>query len=76
VPALKTIFKGLPPGFPVPVAAVLHRTRREPHNLAGLLGRGVRLRVKLTEQGEQPQPVKRTAQRGARLRVATPSRPR
>jgi two-component system chemotaxis response regulator CheB len=56
VPALKTLFKGLPPGFPVPVAAVLHRTRREPHNLAGVLGRGVRLRVKLAEQGEQPQP--------------------
>jgi two-component system chemotaxis response regulator CheB len=43
VRALKTLFQGLPSGFPVPVAAVLHRPRREPLNLAGVLGRGVHI---------------------------------
>jgi two-component system chemotaxis response regulator CheB len=56
VPALKTLFRGLPSRFPDPVAAVLHRTRREPHNLARVLGRGVPLRVKLAAQGAQPVP--------------------
>jgi two-component system chemotaxis response regulator CheB len=56
VPALRAIFQGLPKDFPVPIAAVLHRSRDRPFNLVGVLGRDVGLRVKLAEQGERPKP--------------------
>jgi two-component system chemotaxis response regulator CheB len=56
VDALGTILTGLPARFPVPVAAVLHRSTHLPNMLAHVLGRYTRLCVKTAEAGEAPKP--------------------
>jgi two-component system chemotaxis response regulator CheB len=54
--ALITIFSGLPPEFPVPIAVVLHRSMQLPGMLAEILTRRTALKVKTAVAGEAPRP--------------------
>jgi two-component system, chemotaxis family, protein-glutamate methylesterase/glutaminase len=56
VAALSEVIGSLPPGFPLPVVIVQHRTARLPHLLGPLLARRTHLRVKTVEEGEPLQP--------------------
>jgi two-component system, chemotaxis family, protein-glutamate methylesterase/glutaminase len=60
------IFSGLPAGFPIPIAVVLHRSLHAPEILATLLGSRTALRVKTAAPGETPH--------GGTIYVAPPHR--
>jgi two-component system chemotaxis response regulator CheB len=52
--ALTTIISSLPAGFPVPLAAVIHRSNQLPNMLAEILGRRTALAVRPAKAGESP----------------------
>src|ERR1051325_9356669 len=56
IPALLQILSGLPANFPVPILIVQHLNSKVPTQLAKVLGRRTKLRVKLAEEGDQLQP--------------------
>ena len=56
VNALLTLFAGLPAGFSVPVAVVLHRSVHTPSMLSKVLARRTPLTVRDAVVGEPPQP--------------------
>jgi two-component system chemotaxis response regulator CheB len=56
IAALKALLSTLPQNFPVPVAVVLHRSRRELDLLPGVLGRSSRLPVRHVEPGQSVLP--------------------
>jgi two-component system, chemotaxis family, protein-glutamate methylesterase/glutaminase len=56
IPALKTVLRGLPADFPVPVALVLHRTEAATVRVERVFDGRVGLRVKLAEEGDPIEP--------------------
>ena len=56
IPALRALLSTLPRNFPVPVAVVLHRSRREVDLLPTVLGRSSTLPVRRVEPGQRVQP--------------------
>ncbi len=54
--ALTSILSPLPRNFPAAVAVVQHTDPHQPSILVSLLSRRVRLKVKVPEQGERPEP--------------------
>ena len=56
ITALQTLLSTLPRDLPVPVAVVLHRSRREVDLLPMVLGRSSTLPVRLAEPGKPVQP--------------------
>jgi two-component system chemotaxis response regulator CheB len=56
VTALGRVLSGLPAGFPVPVVVVQHLDPRHQTILAEVLGRRVKLPVRLAEEGQRTEP--------------------